>query len=523
VRTNLGLAIGTNVQAWDTDLDTLATNNGSNLIGVIVEAANVGTGSLPTDVIASSIAVGAINNQNQIVDGTIVNADLAGSITYGKLNLTGAILNADLAGSITDSKLNQITTAGKVAAGAIADGSLGSGVITSSIAVGAINNQNQIADGTISTGDLADDSVTRAKIDQSGCASGEILKWDGAEWICSLASGAGIESDPLSIHIQDTLQAGATFYVSSGTVAGELRADYFIGDGSNLINVVGDDLGDHTATEDLDMATFDIANVSTITVSTIAISGAGLGIAITSHVFVSGDVHATKFYGDVSDTIGLPSEDNLGNHIATKALDMAAFGIVNVASVSATGPITASSFTATGIEGMGAAQLRLADNVLISSEAGVDLGAGVRISTNVYIVGFSSATKYYGDGSTLTGVVTTAKWIGMSATALNGNRGGYANANAECTAAYSGSHICTNGEIMFSINSGQLGGSFPLNTPLWINNGPPGYTANANDCNGWTSAAATEYGALWNRAGAGDGYGSLQPCNGAVRKFACCK
>ncbi|MBI4351887.1 MAG: DUF1566 domain-containing protein, partial [Elusimicrobia bacterium] len=67
--------------------------------------------------------------------------------------------------------------------------------------------------------------------------------------------------------------------------------------------------------------------------------------------------------------------------------------------------ITASSFTATGI-GVQATQLRLSThtNVIISSEASTALGGGVRVSTNVYIVGFSSAAKYYGDGSSLTGI-----------------------------------------------------------------------------------------------------------------------
>jgi len=42
--------------------------------------------------------------------------------------------------------------------------------------------------------------------------------------------------------------------------------------------------------------------------------------------------------------------------------------------------------------------------VAVSSESLAALGGGVRISSNVYIVGFSSAAKYFGDGSSLTGM-----------------------------------------------------------------------------------------------------------------------
>ncbi|MCG2724996.1 MAG: hypothetical protein L6420_01855, partial [Elusimicrobia bacterium] len=241
------------------------------------------------------------------------------------------------------------------------------------------------------------------------------------QYMLHIATGAG--------------ETGTIMAVSTGTtnvfwVAGDgAHAIKFFGDVSGATGFPsGDNLGDHTATKDLSMGVYQITGSNALTMSSVmATSALGVsayrlwmnpnveissttaayygGVYASTHVFVSGDVHATKFYGDVSDTTGLPSGDNLGNHIATKALDMAAFGIINVASVSAAGPMTASSFTATGIEGLGAAQLRLADNVLISSEAGADLGAGIRISTNVYVVGFSSAAKYYGDGSNLTNVI----------------------------------------------------------------------------------------------------------------------
>ncbi len=68
-----------------------------------------------------------------------------------------------------------------------------------------------------------------------------------------------------------------------------------------------------------------------------------------------------------------------------------------------------SSFTVTDAAGIAAANLELGQNVAISLEPSAALGAGVSVSSNVYVVGFSSAAKYYGDGSALTGIVTTDK------------------------------------------------------------------------------------------------------------------
>jgi hypothetical protein len=83
-------------------------------------------------------------------------------------------------------------------------------------------NADRIGYGVLVSTHIAELSVNRTKLAQSGCANGQILKWDNAttRWICAddNFSGSGAETDPLSIHNQATLQANTTFYVSSGTV-----------------------------------------------------------------------------------------------------------------------------------------------------------------------------------------------------------------------------------------------------------------------------------------------------------------
>jgi hypothetical protein len=92
-----------------------------------------------------------------------------------------------------------------------------------------------------------------------------------------------------------------------------------------------------------------------------------------------------------------------------------------------------------------------------------------------------------------------------------------------------GSHVCTPDEMMNSYNHGTsqaLVNTFFASTgkaTLWINSGPPGFAANANDCKGWTKidspSANRNFGRVWNFQ---DKYGNLLDCT-TGKSFACCK
>ncbi len=68
---------------------------------------------------------------------------------------------------------------------------------TISIDEGGVGS-TEIADGTIVNVDLADDAVTLAKIDQNGCATDQIMKWDGAAWACAADDDTDVIA-PLSL------------------------------------------------------------------------------------------------------------------------------------------------------------------------------------------------------------------------------------------------------------------------------------------------------------------------------------
>ncbi|HCC49236.1 MAG TPA: hypothetical protein DEQ38_14135 [Elusimicrobia bacterium] len=302
--------------------------------------------------------------------------------------------------------------------------------------------------------------------------------------------------------------AGDMVLISTGgsnvirmTGDGSIFANKFYGDVSGAVGLPqGDNLGNHTAVLPLNLAGRELFNASTVTAAAVRVSSAAgyagdmvvVSTGGSSVIRMTGDgsVYANRFYGDVSGAVGLPQGDNLGNHTAVQALDMAGRQIMNVSSLTVAGsgfsvggstltvrqgrvgigsadpaaPLdvngavllnapgySGTSYFGTGItvgdaagiaqlnwgvsqagtagfggnlgagtlapasrldvangsvtiRGAGAALVLENSSRVISPEASAALGAGIKVSTNVYIVGFSSAAKYYGDGSSLTNV-----------------------------------------------------------------------------------------------------------------------
>lgn len=114
----------------------------------------------------------------------------------------------------------------------------------------------------------------------------------------------------------------------------------------------------------------------------------------------------------------------------------------------------------------------------------------------------------------------------------SGGVGGYIGANARCASYGAGAHVCSTAEVLESIRCTAVP-SGPQTAPIftqtgfaWISNGPPGFTANANDCLGWTDGTGVldgqpTYGAVWNFSPQG-GIGWLTSC-ASPNRFACCR
>ena len=118
------------------------------------------------------------------------------------------------------------------------------------------------------------------------------------------------------------------------------------------------------------------------------------------------------------------------------------------------------------VRGTNAALILENSSRVISPETSAALGGGVRVSTNVYIVGFASATKFFGDGSALTGIAGASP-VGSALTSANiwvGN-----SSNLAAAVAMSGEGALSNA------------GAFTLSkaiTPTWT--GAHTFSANTN-------------------------------------------
>jgi hypothetical protein len=133
------------------------------------------------------------------------------------------------------------------------------------------------------------------------------------------------------------------------------------------------------------------------------------------------------------------------------------------------------------------------------------------------------------------GIASATRFAFLSSTGYASSITGYAGAtglNSICTTTDANSHVCSADEIIASYDAADPVVLAQTTGIGIINNGPPGYTVFANDCNGWTARGqrylGTEaFGAAWYFA---DKNSSLVRCdwladtvNKPAYKVACCK
>lgn len=182
--------------------------------GVILPAANIGAGALPTNVTIDIASLPADLNGAGCADDEILIWDAAGS-AWG------------------------CEAPGSTAAAAVTAGTFGAGVLlpAANIAAGALPVNVDVSLASLP-----------ADLDGAGCAADQILEWDGSAWACVDHVAVAVQSvaDPTA------LPGPTAGDIAFNSVSGEL--EYY--DGTAWVSTAstgGDDMGDHTATQDLDM------------------------------------------------------------------------------------------------------------------------------------------------------------------------------------------------------------------------------------------------------------------------------
>ncbi len=125
---------------------------------------------------------------------------------------------------------------------------------------------------------------------------------------------------------------------------------------------------------------------------------------------------------------------------------------------------------------------------------------------------------------TVTGNQTFGTIVGFTTNTLSGNmtnassdRIGYINANFLCSSQFAGSGMCLCVEVIKDFSAGNVS----ITGTYWCANGPPGYTANADDCAGWNNNDSTFLGPFYNADLPGAGVFRLTNCE-QEKQIACC-
>lgn len=165
------------------------------------------------------------------------------------------------------------------------------------------------------------------------------------------------------------------------------------------------------------------------------------------------------------------------------------------------------------------------DDTYVNEGDGVDTNASTICSGDEVLLGNGScqSSSDFGGDILNDGLFVNFTLTKTTGNITNGTLSGYSAANAICGfEVLAGSHVCTMDEILNSINKNITNQNFTAT--FRVSEGAPGFTAEANDCDGWTSPTSSALGSIWvgSQSHANTyGSGSLVSCS-TERAIGCC-
>ena len=309
---------------------------------------------------------------------TVVNGDDLGNHTAQiNLNMNGnSIVNLAAltmptganAGFVLTSDVNGLASWQAATGGSTNGDNLGNHTATMNVMMNGFSmySANGVVTSTLfaGMGDIMDLVVNGSLQYQPGAANGLVLTSDAngnAHWAAVAAGGGNGDNlgnhqatmalgmngyDILSVNditaVDITangvealgLVANASLQFQAGAANGYILASDANGNASWVppasFAVNGDDLGNHTATQNLDLATFDVDNVHDLAAQSIHANGS---VSLLPHQAANGYVLTSDALGNASwqpAAAGAGNGDDLGNHIADTHLNMNGYDLFSV-------------------------------------------------------------------------------------------------------------------------------------------------------------------------------------------------
>jgi hypothetical protein len=413
----------------------LVTSNGSTNIPVTMsgDATFTQTGAL-------TIANNAVNSA-KIADGSVTGADIAAltitsanivdlSITANKLSASGATNNQVLQWNGSAWVPGTLAAGGSVTSIATGAGLTGGPITTTgtiAITAGGVDNTmlaanavttDKIADGTITGPDIANTTITANKLAQSAATPGQVLKWNGTNWLPSaddVGGGATPTLNPGQILIGDGTTNAAAALSGDATLAGGVLT---IANNAITTAKINNNAVDATKLADNAVTTLKVANdaITSVKIADATITGADIAnTTITADKLAASGATSNQVL-QYNGTNWVPATLPAGGTV-TNVTGTAPITVLNPTTTPAIS-IAAAGITNTLIADNAITNTKIADNAITSTKIAANAVTNTQLADNA-VTTLKVANNAITSAKIADGEITNADIAGTAAIAVS--------------------------------------------------------------------------------------------------------